>query len=70
MNREIEVVEIFLMNINDEEKCKKLNEFLLSCYNEMIAQEENMRPEVMHNLAQAYQLAKNYLRKIENNLLD
>ncbi|MDP3268650.1 MAG: hypothetical protein Q8M40_06315 [Legionella sp.] len=70
MNREIEVVEIFLMNINNEEKCKKLNEFLLSCYNEMVAQEENMRPEVMHNLAQAYQLAKNYLRKIENNLLD
>lgn len=66
MNREIEVVEIYLMNISNEEKSKKLKEFLLDCYNEMEAQDQNMHPEVKHNLAEAYQLAKNYLRALEN----
>lgn len=65
MNREIEVIEIFLLDVTDSEKCSKLKEFLLDCGNEMEAQEENMRPEVKHNLAAAYQLAKNYLRTLE-----
>jgi hypothetical protein len=65
MDREIEVVEIYLSQCSKEEKLKKLNDFLLDCYNEMEAQDENMRPEVRHNLAQAYQLAKNYLRQLE-----
>ena len=65
MNREIEVIEIYLMKISTHEKCRRLKEFLLDCYNEMQAQDENMRPEVTHNLADAYQLAKNYLRALE-----
>lgn len=65
MNREIEVVEIYLMNISNQEKCNRLKEFLLDCYNEMEAQDQNMHPEVKHNLAQAYQLAKNYLSQLE-----
>lgn len=65
MNREIEVVEIYLMNISKDEKCRKLNEFLLDCFNEMEAVDQNMNPDVKHNLAAAYQLAKNYLRELE-----
>lgn len=67
MDRTIEVVEIYLMDISDQEKCKKLNDFLLDCFNEMEAQDQNMHPEVKHNLAAAYQLAKNYLRELEEN---
>ncbi|TAL64219.1 MAG: hypothetical protein EPN84_03745 [Legionella sp.] len=66
MNREIEVIEIYLMDISNEAKCKKLKDFLLDCYNEMEAQDQNMHPEVKHNLAAAYQLAKNYLRELED----
>lgn len=66
MDREVEVIQIYLMDISNQEKCNKLKEFILDCGNEMEAQEENMRPEVKHNLAAAYQLAKNYLRSIEN----
>lgn len=65
MNREAEVVEIYLMDISKKEKCRLLNDFLLDCFNEMEAQDQNMRPEVHHNLSKAYQLAKNYLRELE-----
>lgn len=65
MNRELEVIEIYLMNISKKEKCKRLNDFLLDCFNEMEAQDQNMHPEIQHNLSEAYQLAKNYLRKLE-----
>ncbi|KTD43250.1 hypothetical protein [Legionella quateirensis] len=65
MNREIEVEEIYLMNISNKEKCKRLNDFLLDCFNEMEAVDQNMHPEVHHNLSEAYQLAKNYLRTLE-----
>ena len=65
MNREIEVIEIYQMNISKENKCKKLQDFLLDCFNEMEAVDQNMHPEVHHNLSQAYQLAKNYLRELE-----
>lgn len=66
MNREIEVIEIYLLNISNEKKCQLLNDFVLDCYNEMEAQDQNMHPEVQHNLSNAYQLAKEYLRKLEN----
>lgn len=65
MNREKEVIEIYLMDISKKEKCKRFEEFLLDCFNEMEAQDQNMHPEVQHNLSEAYQLAKNYLRKLE-----
>jgi hypothetical protein len=68
MNREIEVVEIYLMDISNKEKCIRLNDFLLDCFNEMEAQDQNMHPEVKHNLAEAYQLAKNYLRELEEQI--
>lgn len=65
MNRVKEVIDISLLEISDQEKCKKLQDFLLDCYNEMEAQDQNMHPEIKHNLAAAYQLAKNYLRELE-----
>lgn len=65
MNREAEVIDIYLRDISNQEKCRLLKDFLLDCYNEMEAQDQNMHPEIKHNLAAAYQLAKNYLRKLE-----
>jgi len=65
MNREIEVVEIYMLDISKAKKIQKLHDFLLDCDNEMQAQDQNMHPEVQHNLAAAYQLAKNYLRELE-----
>ncbi|WP_298626854.1 hypothetical protein [uncultured Legionella sp.] len=67
MNREIEVEEIYMMNVNKQTKCKLLNDFLLDCFNEMEAVDQNMRPEVFHNLSEAYQTAKNYLRVLEES---
>lgn len=65
MDREIEVIEIYLLDVGKQEKCSLFKDFLLDCRNEMDAQDQNMRPEVQHNLAEAYQLAKNYLRMLE-----
>ncbi len=67
MDREIEVEEICLMNVSNREKCKLLNDFLLDCFNEMEAVDQNMQPEVFHNLSEAYQTGKNYLRKLEKH---
>jgi len=66
MNRELEVINIYMQDISTEEKCKKLNDFVLDCFNEMEAEDQNMNPEVRDNLASAYQLAKKYLRDLED----
>ncbi len=65
MNRELEVIDIYMLDISNEEKRKKLNDFILDCFNEMEAQDQNMHPEVKNDLAAAYQLAKKYLRDLE-----
>lgn len=67
MNRKIEVEEIYMMNISKQAKCKLLNDFLLDCFNEMEAVDQNMNPEVFDNLSEAYQSAKNYLRSLEES---
>lgn len=61
----MEVEELFRMNISKEKKCKLLNDFLLDCFNEMEAVDQNMHPEIHDHLSEAYQLAKNYLRHLE-----
>lgn len=65
MDMRKKVEEIYLMNISNQEKSMLLKDVILDCYNEMEAQEQNMHPEVQHNLSEAYQTAMNYLRKLE-----
>lgn len=65
LNLTYEVEVLYHRKVSRHEKCKLLKDFLLDCYNEMEAQDQNMHPEVHHNLSEAYQLAKNYLRKLE-----
>lgn len=65
MDMKKKVEEVYLLNISNQEKCKLLKEIILDCYNEMEAQDQNMHPEVQHNLSAAYQTAKDYLRKLE-----
>ena len=62
MNMKKRVMDIYRMPMSDDMKIKWLNDFLLDCYLEMEAQDQNMHPEIKHNLAEGFRLAKNYLR--------
>lgn len=53
------------MHANNSVKVKLLKDLLLDCYNEMEAQDQNMHPEIQHDLAEGYRLAKDYLRRLE-----
>lgn len=53
------------MAISKDEKIKQLQDFLLDCYNEMEAQDQNMHPEIKHNNAEGYRIAKDKLRELE-----
>lgn len=46
-------------------KIKLLEELLSDCKSEMDAQEQNMQPEIEHNLAECYRKASNYLRELQ-----
>lgn len=65
MDMTCKVEAIYQMQVSRQEKCKLLKDLLVDCFNEMEAQDQNMHPEVHHNLSEAYQLAKNYLRELE-----
>ncbi len=54
------------MNATKAVKIKLLKELLLDCQNEMDAQEQNMHPEIEHNLAECYRVASNYLREMQD----
>ena len=56
--------EIHQMPVSKAIKIHLLQELIEDCLNEMEAQEQNMHPEVEHNLAEGYRVAKNYLRKL------
>ena len=55
------------MLVSKDEKIRLLKDLMLDCYNEMEAQDQNMRPEVKHNNAEGYRIAKDKLRELENN---
>ena len=57
--------EIYLMGIQQTEKIRLLNELILDCYNEMEAQDQNMHPEIRHNNAEGFRVAKNFLRILD-----
>jgi len=64
MDMRKKVEEVYSMNVTAPEKCRLLQEIIIDIYNEMEAQDQNMHPEVHHNLSEAYRLAKNYLRDL------
>ena len=69
MNMKKRVMDIYRMPLEMNQKhiayamkIRWLNDVLLDCYLEMEAQDQNMHPEIKHNLAEGFRLAKNYLR--------
>ena len=64
MDMKKKVEEVYKKEISKNEKCKLLEDILVDLYNEMEAQDQNMHPEIQHNLSEAYQLAKDYLRQL------
>lgn len=57
--------DIYHRPLSNHLKIKLLNEFILDCRNELEAQNENMHPEVKHNLAEGLRVAHDYLRILE-----
>lgn len=57
--------EIYHKPIDKPEKIRLLKELILDCRNELEAQNENMHPEVKHNMAEGLRLAKDYVRCLE-----
>ena len=57
--------EIYHRQISNIEKIKLLNEFIVDCNNELEAQNENMHPEVKHNLAEGLRVATDYIRRLD-----
>lgn len=66
MNMKRMAEEIYHQPIDDNEKIRLLNELILDCRNELEAQNENMHPEVTHNLAEALRVAHDYVRRLED----
>ena len=65
MNMKQQAIEIYVSHLDCTSKIKRLNDIILDCYNEMEAQDQNMRPELSNNTAEAYRVAKNYIRSLE-----
>ena len=65
MNMKANADAIYALPTDTDDKIKQLRELLLDCLNEMEAQEQNMRPEIQHQLSEGYRVAKNYLRELE-----
>lgn len=64
MNREKEVLEIYRRDIQKAEKIRLLEDIALDLYNEMEAQDQNMRPEMQNRLAEGLRLATDFLREL------
>jgi hypothetical protein len=58
--------EIYRMPIKKSVKIKLLSDLIVDCINELAAQDQNMHPEIEHNLAAALQTATNHLRKLKS----
>ena len=57
--------EIDYLNASDAEKIKQLKNIILDLINEMEAEDQNMHPEINHNVASKLQVATDALRRIE-----
>lgn len=57
--------ELYHRSLDRAEKIRLLNELILDCRNELEAQNENMHPEIKHNVAEGLRLASDYVRQLE-----
>ena len=64
MNMKQKARDVYLLPIAMHSKIKLLNDIIIDCYNEMEAQDQNMHPELTHNVAEGYRVAKNYVRQL------
>lgn len=58
--------EIYKRSCEPAEKIRLLHELILDCRNELEAQNENMHPEVKHNVAEGLRIATDYVRQVES----
>ncbi len=65
MNMKRIAEDIYHKPVDKSEKIRLLNDMILDCRNELQAQNENMHPEVKHNLAEGLRLATDYIRNLE-----
>ena len=65
MNMKRKAEELYHSSRNHAEKIRLLNELILDCRNELEAQNENMHPEIKHNLAEGLRVARDYVRQLE-----
>ena len=65
MNMKRKAEELYHSSRNHSEKIRLLNELILDCRNELEAQNENMHPEIKHNLAEGLRVASDYVRQLE-----
>lgn len=66
MNMKAEAIKIYQQPITNTEKIKRLNDLILDCHNELVAQNENMHPEVIHGNEEGIRIAKDYIRVLES----
>ena len=69
MSMKERAIEIINQHISDQMKIKLLVDLQLDCYNEMEAEDQNMRPEIEHDLAEGYRLAGKYLDRLRQKRL-
>ena len=65
MNMKKMAEDIYHQQITKSEKIRLLNDLILDCRNELEAQNENMHPEVKHNLAEGLRIASDFVRALE-----
>ena len=56
---------IYESSMTKNEKISQLQNLILDTKNELDAQEQNMRPEIRHNLSEGLRVATNYLRELQ-----
>ena len=66
MNRDEQVLEIYLRDIPKDEKIRLLEDIELDMMNEMAAQDQNMQPELHNRLSEGLRLAMNFLRELRD----
>ena len=64
MNRDKEVLEIYHLDIDKDEKIRLLEDISLDLINELEAQNQNMHPELSHKASEELRLATDFLREL------
>lgn len=67
MDMKVEADRIYHLPVSNQVKLVMLQDLELDCLNEMEAEDQNMRPEVRHNLSEGYRLAQVYIRELKKS---